>query len=68
MQKEKSKKMTKTMKCDPKLTFQECELAILRFSVDLAQTKMAKQTINSPEIQEMISIVEDFLKIKKLKL
>ena len=58
--------MKKTMKCDPKLTFQECELAILRFSVDLAQTKMAKQTINSPEIQEMISIVEDFLKIKKL--
>ena len=56
----------KTITCDKKMSFQECELAILRMAVDLAQEKVGKRVINSPEVQEMIQILEDFLK-KKFK-
>jgi hypothetical protein len=58
--------MKQTVKCDKSLTFQECELAILRSAVDLAETKMGKRLVNTPEVQEMIQIVEDFLKKKNL--
>jgi len=58
--------MKQTVKCDKSLTFQECELAILRSAVDLAETKMGKRLVNTPEVQEMIQIVEDFLKQKSL--
>ncbi len=57
---------TKTVKCDKDLTFEECELTILRSAVDLAQEKMAKKAINSPEIQDIIRVVEDFLRRKQL--
>jgi hypothetical protein len=52
--------------CDKKLTFQDCEMAILRASVDLAQEKIGKKTLNSEEIQNIIFILEDFLKRKGL--
>lgn len=58
--------MKQTVKCDKSLTFQECELAILRSAVDLAETKMGKRLVNTPEVQDMIQIVEDFLKQKSL--
>jgi hypothetical protein len=58
--------MKKEVKCDKSMTFQECELAILRSAVDLAETKMGKRLVNTPEVQEMIQIVEDFLKKKSL--
>jgi len=58
--------MKQTVKCDKSLTFQECELAILRSAIDLAETKMGKRLVNTPEVQEMIQIVEDFLKRKTL--
>lgn len=54
------------IKCDKKMKFEDCELAILRQSVDLAQEKIGKRIINSPEVQEIINIVEDFLKRKNL--
>jgi hypothetical protein len=57
---------SKAVKCDKKTTFEECELAILRSAVDLAQEKMGKRIINSPEVQEMIQIVEEFLRRKNL--
>ena len=60
----KSHKTNKT--CDKNMTFQECELAILRMAVDLAQEKVGKRIINSPEIQEMIRILENFLRKKTL--
>ena len=50
------------MKCDNKMSFQECELAILRHAVDKAETKMGKKMLHSPEIIEIIDIVEEFLK------
>lgn len=48
------------------LTFNECELTILRMAVDKAQEKVGKRIVNSPEIKEIIHIVENFIKQKKL--
>jgi hypothetical protein len=48
------------------LNFQDCELAILRAAVDKAEIKQGEKTANSEEIKKMISIVENFIKLKKL--
>tara|TARA_Y100000816_G_scaffold292612_1_gene289091 strand:+ start:9184 stop:10611 length:1428 start_codon:yes stop_codon:yes gene_type:complete len=48
------------------MSFQECELTILREAVDKAEEIQSKKTVNSPEIQKMIKIVENFLRRKKL--
>ena len=48
------------------LTFNDCELAILRMAVDKAEEKMAKRIVNSDDIKHIIHIVENFIKIKKL--
>ena len=55
-----------TTKCDKKLTFEECELAILRSAVDKNEKLMKYKEVNKPEVKEMISIVEDFIRNKKL--
>lgn len=55
-----------TTKCDKKLTFEECELAILRSAVDKNEKLMKYKEVNKPEIKEMISIVENFIRNKKL--
>jgi hypothetical protein len=52
--------------CDKKMTFQECELAILRAAVDLAEEKQGAKMANSGDIKHIISIVENFIKRKKL--
>ena len=52
--------------CDNKMTFQECEVAILRHAVDEMDTKRGEKTANSPDVVKMIRIVEDFLMNKKL--
>ena len=48
------------------LTFNDCELAILRMAVDKAEEKIAKRIVNSDEIKKIIQIVEDFIKKKNL--
>ena len=48
------------------LTFADCELAILRMAVDKAEEKIGKRVVNSDEIQQVIKIVENFLKQKNL--
>ena len=48
------------------LTFEDCELAILRMAVDEAEEKMARRVINSDDIQKIIIVVEDFIKHKNL--
>ena len=48
------------------LTFNDCELAILRMAVDKAEEKIAKRVVNSGDIQKIIKIVEDFIKRKNL--
>jgi hypothetical protein len=52
--------------CDKNMSFSDCELAILRMQVDQAQEKISKRQVNTPEIKQMIVIVEDFLKKKNL--
>jgi hypothetical protein len=52
--------------CDKKMTFNDCELAILRAAVDKAEERQARKTANSPEIKQIIGIVENFLRKKQL--
>lgn len=58
--------MTRKNICDKNLSFSDCELLILRMQVDQSKEKMARRIINTPEIQEIIEIVENFIKKKKL--
>jgi len=52
--------------CDKKMTFNDCELAILRAAIDKAETKQGRKTANSGEIKQIIEIVEQFLRKKQL--
>ena len=52
--------------CEKKMTFNECELAILRNAVDKAEKKKGRRNVNTSEIKEIIEIVESFLKKKQL--
>ena len=67
---EKKEKKEKNNKngtiCKKGLSLQDCELAILRQAVDLAGTKLGQRIVNTPEVQDMITTVEDFLKRKSL--
>jgi len=48
------------------LSFEDCELAILRIAVDNAEEKIGKRVVNSDDVQKIIKIVENFIKIKNL--
>jgi hypothetical protein len=52
--------------CDKKMSFSDCELAILRAAVDKAEERQGRKTANSPEVKHIISIVENFLRKKQL--
>jgi hypothetical protein len=52
--------------CDKKMTFNDCELAILRAAVDEAENKQGQRITNSPEIKRIIDIVANFLRKKQL--
>ena len=52
--------------CDKKMTFQDCELAILRAAVDKAEDRQGRKSANSPEVKRIIGIVESFLRKKPL--
>ena len=64
------KSKTKTQKkfdndlCDDKMTFQDCELAILRQAVDEAESSHSKDIASNEEIKRMIEILEKFLKMQ----
>ena len=47
-------------------SYEDKELAILRKAVDAAEQRSGRKVANSPEIQEIIVIVENFLRKKKL--
>jgi hypothetical protein len=48
------------------LSFDDCELAILRMAVDKAEEKMGRRAANSDDIIKIIKIVEDFIRRKNL--
>ena len=51
--------------CTDDMSFQDCELAILRQAVDENQDKAKKSNANSDEVKEMIVMVEEFLRETK---
>ena len=56
----------KNKACDNSMTFQDCELAILRLAVDTAEKKMGRRVVSSEDIKKMITILENFIKRKNL--
>ena len=52
--------------CTNKMSFDDCELAILRQAVDSNEKIAGQKLASSDEIKKMIEIVENFLKKKKL--
>ncbi len=48
------------------MSFNECELAILRAAVDKAEQKQGREVVNSPEVKRIINIVAQFLRRKQL--
>ena len=52
--------------CNKSMTFQECEMAILRMAVDKAEEKIGKRVVSSDEVLKMVVIVENFIKKKNL--
>ena len=47
--------------CNNKMTFQDCELAILRHAVDEAEKTNSSKLANSESVKTMIYILEEFL-------
>tara|TARA_R110002153_G_scaffold199931_1_gene353250 strand:- start:585 stop:2009 length:1425 start_codon:yes stop_codon:yes gene_type:complete len=47
--------------CNNKMTFQDCELAILRHAVDEAEKTNSSKLANSESVKRMIDILEGFL-------
>ena len=48
------------------LTMQDCELVILRSAIDRAEKIQKSKLVNSPEVKKIMSIVEEFIRKKKL--
>ena len=48
--------------CTDEMTFEDCELAILRQAVDDTEVKKQEKIAKSEDVQKMIHIVEQFLK------
>ena len=60
-----SRKAKEKTRCS-NLSFEDCELAILRQAVDKAEHKMVKRVVSSESIIRIIEIVEQFIQRKKL--
>lgn len=56
----------RTELCNDDMTFQDCELAVLRHAVDENETLQGQKVANSEDVKDIIKIVEDFLMKKKL--
>ena len=56
----------KTEICDDEMTFQECEMAIVRHAVDEMDAIRGQKIANSEEVKKIMEIVERFIIDKKL--
>ena len=56
----------RTEYCSDDMTFQDCELAVLRHAVDENELLQGQKIANSEDVKQIIKIVEDFLMKKKL--
>ena len=52
--------------CNTNLTLEEKEVAILRDAIDIAEKRKGQKITSDPDVKKIISILEDFLKKKKL--
>ena len=64
--KTQKKRKYKNTICEDSMTFEECELAILRHAVDETENMQGQKKVNNQDVQRMLSIVEDFIKKKHL--
>lgn len=64
--KTKNKTRKNNKACTPQMTFQQCELAILREAVDEIGLKEKYELVNSEEVKNIILVVEEFLIKEKL--
>ena len=55
-----------TKVCDDTMSFNECELALLRNEIDKNEKLNVNKLANSEDVKKMISILENFLIRKKL--
>ena len=63
---QKSKKNFYPNECTNKMTFQECEMAVLRSAIKENKKTAGKRIVNDEDVQKMIKIVEEFIMKKKL--
>lgn len=56
-----TKQKYNTSLCDDKMTFEDCELAILRHAVDETDILQKQKIANSDDVKQMIQILENFL-------
>lgn len=59
-------KKYKNYLCDDKLTFEECELTILRNVIDKSEKMKGEKLVKNDEVIKIINIVENFIRKKKL--
>ena len=54
--------------CNENMTFQECELAILRNAIDESEELRGRKISNNEDVKRMLKMVEEFIVDKKLML
>lgn len=52
--------------CNDTMTFDDCEIALLRHAVDETENIQGQKKVNSEDIQKMLKIVENFIMNKQL--
>jgi len=63
---QKSKTTFYPTECTNKMTFQECEMTVLRSAIKENKKASGKRIVSDADVQKMISIVEEFIRKKKL--
>lgn len=64
MNKQQNKQQNKI--CKKEMTFDDCELAILRHAVDESGKRIKRQDAKNEDVKRMITILEEYLRRKKL--
>jgi len=62
------KRKYKTDLCDDSMTFEECEIAVLRHAIDESGIKYAAKAYTNEDIKDILAIVEDFIRDKRMLL
>ena len=65
MPKKQTRKKYNTNLCNDKMTFEECELAILRHAVDETEKLQGEKVVKNETVKKMILIVENFIRKKR---